>query len=452
MRSVGRMGLTHSSIVHAPIDEVFAWHGRPGAFTRLAPPWGPPSLVKEAESLEDGTAVLAFPGGLKWVAKHQPARFHPPNQFVDKLDSWPLRSVMTWTHHHGFSEVEPDSTRVTDTVDTPVPAALLRPMFRYRHRQLADDLATHAWASKLTEGPLTVAMTGSSGLVGAALRALLTTGGHRVIALVRREPSGPDERRWDPDNPARDLFAGVDAVVHLAGESIAGRFTDGHKKAVRDSRIAPTAALARVAAATDPAPSFICASAVGFYGYDRGDEVLDESSSRGDGFLADVVVDWEDATAAAGGSRVVNVRTGIVQAAAGGTLRLMRPLFTLGLGGRLGDGEQWLPWIGIDDLIDIYYRAIVDDRITGPINAVAPNAVRNKDYTTALAAAVHRPAIVPVPSIGPQLVLGSQGAQELALANQHVVPARLIELEHPFRMTEVGEVLRHQLGGDPAKA
>jgi uncharacterized protein (TIGR01777 family) len=445
------MGITHSSIVPAPIDEVFAWHGRPGAFTRLAPPWGPPSLVQEADSLEDGTAILAFPGGLKWEAKHQASRFHPPNQFVDKLDSWPLKTMMTWTHHHGFSEVDSDSTRVTDTVNTPVPAALLRSMFRYRHRQLADDLATHAWAKSLRSDPLTVAITGSSGLVGAPLSALLTTGGHRVIALVRRDPRGPDERRWDPENPAPDLFDGVDAVVHLAGESIAGRFNDAHRKAVRESRIEPTAALARIAAAADPTPAFISASAIGFYGYDRGDEVLDESSSRGDGFLADVVVDWEAAAAAAPGGRVVHVRTGIVQAAAGGTLRLMRPLFTLGLGGRLGDGEQWLSWIGIDDLIDIYYRAIVDERVVGPINAVAPNAVRNSEYTAALASAVHRPAVLPVPSVGPQLILGSQGARELALANQHVVPERLSDLGHRFRMPDVGETLRHQLGGDPDK-
>ena len=445
------MGITYTSTVSAPIDEVFAWHSRPGAFARLSPPWAPPSLVREANSLEDGTAVLSFGCGLKWVAKHQPARFHPPNQFVDQLDSWPLRTVMTWTHHHGFSEVDPQTTRVTDTVDTPVPEPLLRPMFRYRHRQLADDLATHAWAMPLAGRPLTIAMTGASGLVGTALRSLLTTGGHRVISLVRRAPDSPDERRWNPADPADDLFAGVDAVVHLAGASIAGRFNDEHKSEIAGSRIAPTEALARIAGATTPAPTFVCASAIGFYGYDRGDAVLDESSSRGDGFLADVVSDWEDATApAAAAARVVNVRTGVVQAAAGGTLKLLRPLFTLGLGGRLGDGNQWLSWIGIDDLIDIYYRAIVDDRLSGPVNAVAPGAVRNKQYTAALAGAVHRPALIPVPRLGPQVILGSQGARELAFANQRVAPARLEEVGHRFRMTEVDEVLRHQLGGDPS--
>jgi uncharacterized protein (TIGR01777 family) len=164
-----------------------------------------------------------------------------------------------------------------------------------------------------------------------------------------------------------------------------------------------------------------------------------------------VVSDWEDATApAAAAARVVNVRTGVVQAAAGGTLKLLRPLFTLGLGGRLGDGNQWLSWIGIDDLIDIYYRAIVDDRLSGPVNAVAPGAVRNKQYTAALAGAVHRPALIPVPRLGPQVILGSQGARELAFANQRVAPARLEEVGHRFRMTEVDEVLRHQLGGDPS--
>jgi uncharacterized protein (TIGR01777 family) len=285
--------------------------------------------------------------------------------------------------------------------------------------------------------------------VGTALKALLTTGGHRVISLVRHDPAGADERRWDPNSPAPDLVEGVDALVHLAGASIAGRFNDAHKRAIRDSRIEPTAALASVLAATSHQPALICASAVGFYGYDRGDQQLDENASRGDGFLADVVADWEAATvpAAAEGVRVVNVRTGIVQAASGGTLRLLRPLFTLGLGGRIGDGRQWLPWIAIDDLIDVYYRAIVDNTLRGPINAVSPNAVRNSDYTAALAGAVHRPAIVPVPALGPQLILGAQGARELALANQHAVPSRLTELGHQFRWPEVTDALRHQLGG-----
>ena len=198
--------------------------------------------------------------------------------------------------------------------------------------------------------------------------------------------------------------------------------------------------------------TFVSASAVGIYGYDRGDALLCEDSARGDGFLADVVADWEDATgpAAEAGLRVVTVRTGIVQAAAGGTLRLLRPLFSAGLGGRLGTGRQWLSWVGIDDLLDIYYRALYDTRLSGPVNAVGPNPVRNSEYTRALAATMHRPALLPVPSIGPRLLLGEQGARELAEADQRVLPTRLQALGHRFRHSTVEDALAHQLGHDPA--
>ena len=166
--------------------------------------------------------------------------------------------------------------------------------------------------------------------------------------------------------------------------------------------------------------------------------------------MADVVADWEAATrpAADAGLRVVTVRTGIVQAAAGGTLRLLRPLFLAGLGGRLGSGRQWLSWIGLDDLIDVYYRALYDTRLAGPVNAVGPDPVRNVEYTKALAGVLHRPAMLPVPSFGPRLLLGGQGARELAEADQRVVPTKLAELGHRFRHERVEDALAHQLGHD----
>jgi uncharacterized protein (TIGR01777 family) len=235
----------------------------------------------------------------------------------------------------------------------------------------------------------------------------------------------------------------------LAGASIAGRFTEEHKAAIRDSRLEPTRRLAEAAAYADDGPrTFVSASAIGYYGFDRGDAQLCEESVRGDGFLADVVADWEAATALAAdaGLRVVPVRTGIVQSARGGTLKLMRPLFAAGLGGRLGSGEQWLSWIGLDDLLDVYYRALYDTRLTGPVNAVAPEPVRNADYTRALARVLHRPSVVPVPSFGPRLLLGKQGSRELAEANQRVVPTKLQTLGHRFRWSRVEDALAHELG------
>ncbi|OBK52818.1 TIGR01777 family oxidoreductase [Mycobacterium kubicae] len=448
------MGLVYESVVDAPRDEVFAWHTRPGAFTRLSPPWQPMKLVTEAESVEDGRATLALPGGLRWVAEHQADSYDPPRRFVDAiggdgLASLPARVAVNWRHTHEFEEVGTDQTRVIDRVATPVPARALRPMFAYRHRQLADDLAAHRLAATHGLAPATIAITGSSGLVGSALAAFLSTGGHRVIRLVRGAPNGSAERRWDTDDPDPALLAGVDAVIHLAGASIAGRFTDKHRKAIRDSRIGPTRRLAEAVALTPNGPrALISASAIGYYGYDRGDATLTEDSERGDGFLADVVADWEDATSAAeqAGVRVVRVRTGIVQSPRGGTLRLMRPLFGAGLGGRLGAGRQWLSWIGIDDLIDVYHRALWDTDLSGAVNAVAPQPVRNSDYTRTLARVLRRPAVLPVPPLGPRILLGQQGARELALASQRVLPERLTRTGHRFRQPDLQSALRHLLG------
>ncbi len=448
------MGLEYSSVVDAPIADVFAWHARPGAFARLSPPWQPMRLVTEAASLKDGRATLALPGGLRWVAVHQPDGYDPPRRFVDAiggegLAALPARTVVRWRHTHDFEDLGEGRTRVIDRVDTPVPGSLLRPMFTYRHRQLADDLAAHRLAAENGPAPATVAVTGSSGLVGSALTAFLSTGGHRVIRLVRGTPRGDDEREWNPDDPDPGLFDGVDAVIHLAGASIAGRFTRKHRDAIRDSRIGPTRRLAEALGRTSPRPPvLVSASAIGYYGYDRGDDILTEDDDRGDGFLADVVADWEAATAPAeqAGVRVVKVRTGIVQSPRGGTLKLMRPLFTAGLGGRLGDGRQWLSWIGIDDLVDIYHRALWDQGLAGPVNAVAPRPVRNSEYTATLAHVVHRPAVLPVPSLGPRVLLGEQGARELACASQRVLPHKLTAVGHRFRQPDLDQALRHLLG------
>ncbi|OBH28568.1 TIGR01777 family protein [Mycobacterium sp. E342] len=447
------MGLEYSSVVDAPIADVFAWHTRPGAFTRLSPPWQPMRLVTEATSLRDGRATLALPGGLRWVAVHQPDGYDPPRRFVDAiggdgLAALPARTAVRWRHTHDFEDVGDGRTRVIDRVETPVPSALLRPMFTYRHRQLADDLAAHRLAAESGLAPATVVVTGASGLVGSALTAFLSTGGHRVIRLVRR-PAGGDEREWNPDDPDPGLFEGVDAVIHLAGASIAGRFTEKHRKAIRDSRIGPTSRLAEAVARARQQPAvLVTASAIGYYGYDRGDDVLTEDSERGDGFLADVVADWEASTAPAeqAGVRVVPVRTGIVQSPRGGTLKLMRPLFSAGLGGRLGDGRQWLSWIGIDDLVDVYHRALWDTVLSGPVNAVAPHPVRNSEYTATLARVMHRPAVLPVPSLGPRVLLGEQGARELACASQRAAPQKLTAAGHRFRHPELEQALRHLLG------
>jgi uncharacterized protein len=213
--------------------------------------------------------------------------------------------------------------------------------------------------------------------------------------------------------------------------------------------VEPTSRLADTMAQTQGGPKvFVVASAVGYYGAAHGDEDLNEDSSPGNDFLARVVADWEAATLAAeeAGIRVVNVRTGIVQTPRGGTLRLLRPLFEVGLGGRLGHGMQWTSWIDIDDLTDIYYRALVDDGLSGPMNAVAPDAVTNRDYSDTLAHVLHRPAVVPAPELGLRVLLGHQGADELAMASQRVRPERLVEVGYRFRHPTLEGSLRHLLG------
>jgi len=289
-----------------------------------------------------------------------------------------------------------------------------------------------------------VAVTGSTGLIGTALCAFLSTGGHRVIRLVRSGPTGSDRRLWNPDQPDPSILDGVDAVVHLAGSPVAGRFSQRHKDAVRNSRVGPTRALARLVGER----TFVVASAVGWYGPDRGDEELAEGSSRGSGFLADVVAEWEAAADAAreSGARVVHLRTGIVLSPRGGILKVLRPLFELGLGGRLGSGRQWVSWIGIDDMVDAYLRCLVDPALEGAVNAAAPNPVTNAQLAATLARVLRRPALAPVPALGPKLLLGPEAAREFVLAGQRVVPGKLIAAGHQFRHPDLESALRHLFG------
>ena len=438
-----------SSVIAHSIDDVFGWHERPGAIVRMMPGWQPVRVVRPTESLRDGTAVIALPGGVTWHAEH--GGYDPPHRFVDTLrTSLPVK----WRHVHEFTEQGPDSTRVTDRLDTNIPALPLAAMFRYRHRQLASDLAAIKRSRAWSRRRLTVAVTGSSGMVGTALTAFLDTAGHDVIRLVRRHDGRPDSRYWDPTSPDPYLLSGVDVVIHLAGAPIMGRFTQTHKRAVRDSRIEPTHRLAQLAAATPDGPeAFVCASAIGYYGPDRGETELVEQSAVGQGFLAEVVADWEAATevAAEAGLRVVKVRTGLVQSPAGGMLKLMHRLFSTGLGGRLGDGRQWMSWIDIDDLVDIYHRAILDEELTGPVNAVAPHPVRNSTYTKTLAQTLNRPAVIPVPWAAPTALLGAEGVKEFAAADQYVLPGRLTSRSHHFRHRSLESSFRHLFGKpDPA--
>ncbi|MDO5453608.1 MAG: TIGR01777 family oxidoreductase [Corynebacterium sp.] len=434
-----------------PRQLVWDWHTRPGAVTRLTPSFVPMSVTREADNLATGTTTFSLPAGLSWVARHDLAHYRAGAQFSDVCLTAPIKQLANWRHTHTFADLD-DGTRITDDVATRVPGKLLTPTFAYRQRQLLADLQFLERLAALSPEPgrrLTVAMTGSGGSVGTGLRAQLTTAGHDVIRLVRRDPAA-GQRRWDPDQPAVDLLDGVDVLVHLAGEPIFGRFNDAHKNAIRDSRVGPTTRLAQLVADSPSVTAMVSASAVGYYGADRGDEKLTEDSERGDGFLADVVSAWEAATAPArdAGKRVVTVRTGLAMNGGAGMLPLLSALFSTGLGGAFGDGSMWMSWVAQDDLTDVYARAVVDESLAGPVNAVSPAPVTNREMADVLAAELNRPARMPLPTFGPAMLLGREGAAELALASQRVLPERLHSAGHTFRFDALAAALAHELGGE----
>lgn len=447
-----RVSFSATHEVAAPRELVWEWHTRPGALARLTPPFLPMVPLRQAERLSDGTTVLGLPAGLRWTARHDLSRYQRGYTFSDVCINAPMKRLAKWRHTHDFADATtPGHTIITDTVDSRVPVSTLERIFAYRQRQLILDFDFLGRIHSLNGAahPLTIAMTGSRGAVGRALMAQLTTAGHSVIQLVRSTPK-PGQRQWNPQSPAPDLLDGVDAVVHLAGEPIFGRFNDAHKAEIRDSRVKPTEKLAQLVAASPSVRTFVSASAIGIYGPDRGSTVLDESSPLGDGFLADVVREWEAATApaSAAGKRIVLVRTGASLSGSSGLLPLLRALFHTGLGGTFGSGDFWFSWIAHDDLTDIYTRAVLDESLTGPLNAVAPAPLLNKDMARSLAQELGRPAIMPIPTLGPALLLGREGARELALADQRVVPSRLTELGHTFRYPTLDAALAHELGGE----
>jgi uncharacterized protein (TIGR01777 family) len=292
-----------------------------------------------------------------------------------------------------------------------------------------------------------VLVTGSSGLVGRALVERLASEGHGVARLVRTLPREPQsEFQWDPAQGRLDpaVLEGLDAAVHLGGENIsAGRWTASQKERIRGSRVDSTRLLARTLAGLSSKPSvLVCASAIGYYG-NRGEEILSEESGPGTGFLPEVCQAWEAASKPAeeAGIRVVRLRIGVVLSGAGGALPRMLSAFKLGLGGRLGSGRQYMSWIALEDLAAALALAITDDRLRGPVNAVAPSPVTNAEFTRVLAKVLGRPAVLPAPAFALRLLLG-QMAEELLLASARVVPRKLKETGFRYRHPDVEGALR----------
>lgn len=274
-----------------------------------------------------------------------------------------------------------------------------------------------------------IAVTGASGLIGSALTESLRADGHDVIELVRRPPANSRQVEWDPMTGATDLgaLAGTESIVHLAGAGVGDhRWTDSYKAEIRDSRVFGTASISRIAVELSTRPSLICGSAIGYYG-DRGDEVLEESSQKGHGFLSDVVADWEAAADIArdAGTRVVHARTGLVASRKGGAWERMITVAKFGLAGKMGSGRQYWPFISLRDEVKALRFLIDNPSLAGPVNLVAPNPVTQKQAVKELAKQLHRPSIFPTPAIALRIVLGEFSSE--VLTSHRVIPSRLKE-------------------------
>jgi hypothetical protein len=443
--------------------ELFAWHGRPGALQRLIPPWQDVRVIEQRGGIADGAgAVISIPFGpvhVKWVARHQ--GYEPPRQFQDVQVKGPFKS---WVHTHCVlpDENSPASTGsiLCDHLDYQLPMGSIGNLlggglvkrqiesaFGFRHRRTRSDLHRHA---RFPGRRLRVAITGASGFIGEELKHFLTTGGHEVQVLVRRAAENTGEISWNPAAGTIDAAAleNLDAVVNVAGESIMkGRWSDARKKRYVSSRVDSTrllcGALARL---KNPPRVLVSASATGFYG-DRGETSVDESSPKGAGFLPDLCQAWEGATQTASdaGIRVVSLRFGIVLSPRGGALRQLLTPFKLGLGGVIGSGKQYMSWIAIDDAIGAIHESIFTQELKGPVNAVSPTPMTNRDFVKTLASVLHRPAFFPVPSPMVNLAFGEKGRTVL-LEGARVLPTRLQSAGFEFFFPTLRETLEFQLG------
>lgn len=439
-----------------PAEHVWAWHERPGAFRRLAPPWESLRMIQGDQGLGVGAQTIfevrKGPATVRWVAEHTACE--AGRSFVDEQVEGPFAS---WRHTHRFEPTSTGSSLIDEVTWRPpggplgalaVPTlrATNERMFRFRHVRTARDLDRHA---PYRDRPrLRVAITGVTGLVGSALSAFLTTGGHQVVRVVRRDPQ-PGDCLWDPATGAIDhqVLEGVDAIVHLAGASVAERWTSEQKQRIRESRVQGTRLIVDAIRRLSDRPSvLISASAIGYYG-NTGDVELTERSEPGDDFLSSVGQAWEAAAQSVTelGVRLVNPRIGIVTTAAGGVLGRLLPLFRSGTGGPVGSGEQWISWIALDDLVGVLHRALFDEDFVGPINAVAPNPVQQREQAKMLGRVLGRPAILPAPAFAIKAAFGEMG-EHLILGGQRVLPSRLHELGFRFDETDFEQAVRTTLG------
>lgn len=443
--------------VGASRDRLWQWHLSPGAFERLAPRWMPMRLLGDGSFPGAGGEVRfvarLFGIWLRWRARIETVE--PPEVFVDTQLSGPFRE---WRHEHRFMAIPNGGAELVDTIDYQLPRSVgclpfaaaharreVERLFAFRHRLIQDDLR------RFPEAPgagRVVLVTGATGLVGRRLVPYLRTLGY-TVRMLGRGPSRPGYFHWNPASGELDVAAleGVQAIVHLAGESIAsGRWTPQRMRAIRDSRVNGTRFLIDMLRRRGVRPEvLISASGVNYYGSGPGEK--DEHSPAGSGFLAEVCTAWESAARDVEtlGTRLVMLRTGVVLDPAGGALAKMLPPFRLGLGGPIGGGRQHLPWIAVDDLVDIFALALGDGTLSGPVNAVHPQCLCQARFSECLGAVLGRPACLPLPAAAVRVLFGKMG-EETLLADLPIRPMVLQKAGFPFRDETLEQSLRFLLG------
>ena len=434
------------------------WHLKPGALQRLTPPWETVRTITEPKSIVDGSrAVVELKQGpiwQRWVAEHRDCK--PGHSFSDVQLKGPFAS---WTHIHRFIAEGERSSTLQDHIRYCLPVhplshwiagwyvrKKLERTFAYRHSITKIDL--ERCASERKTVPLTIAVTGATGMIGQALLPYLRMRGHTVLPITRT-PKNPGDIAWNPAKGRLSLpDRPIDAAIHLAGENVAGgRWNATRKTRILESRRLGTRLLCKALAAHSPNPGVLISASGSNYYPSNTDLVHDEQAPSGDDFLSQVCQVWEEETRAAeqAGIRVVRLRIGVVISAAGGALGKMLLPFQLGAGGQLGSGTQRMPWIAIDDLVDIMTRALVDDRYHGPINTVAPEMITNLAFTKSLATTLNRPAIIPIPGFVIKALFGEMG-QTTLLGDLALKPARLQDLGYTFRHPNIAHALAHTLG------
>jgi len=447
--------------ITAPVEEVFKWHARPGAIERLSPPWDPLEIISQTGGINIGAEVKmklkAGPIPIKWHARH--VDYQENVLFQDIQVKGPFSK---WNHTHRFKSLDRTKCILEDTIEYalpfhPIGTAVMAPfvkkklkqIFTYRHNTTMADMAAHQ--SRRQHDPLNILISGASGLLGSSLIPFLRTGGHHVMQLVRRPPNKEKgEIRWDPASGIMDLDNSddIDAVIHLSGENIGeGHWRPEKKKRIIDSRVQSTRLIAEaISKMKNPPRVFLSASAIGFYG-NRGDILVDESATVGNDFISDVCRMWEESTdvAAQAGIRTASLRIGIVLSPRGGALSKLLLPFTLGIGGKIATGRQYMSWISIDDTIGAIHHALFEEKISGPVNLVSPNPATNKEFTLKLAKVLARPAYFTVPKFAIETVFGEMG-RETILSSTRVKPSVLSETGYAFRHPDLEGALRHLLG------